>query len=179
MTDPISTIKPERAKVLGVIDLKNAYHARGDFFVTVPNDMSFEDVMRPVFWANHVQTFLKSPFARVEVLRADGTMDLTLRVVEVKPGMVKMRILHKYLDDSNLETAIAETAAAPAKVEADMALVMPAGYKHVHIPRGAQAGHAVQLLSNGTWLFKGLSTKAEAVAKAKAHKLEAETVIAA
>jgi hypothetical protein len=165
---------PLRPAVASVNELKRADFEIGNYLIWVPNHRTFDEVMTPGFWAQC--TGMMRQGYRVQVMRLDLTLDLELRVIEVKPGLVKMRVLRKYVSDENLRGAKGAQASKAADDEADQALAMPDGYKYVHIPRGAEAGHAVQLKSTGEWLKKGLGSKAAAVAAANAHKAEAESI---
>lgn len=181
MTDDIA---PKKLIPLKQHALKFADTTRGLYIAIVPNDTTFEDVMTPGFWANHVAAngpLSALPFARVEVVREDGTMDLDLRVISTAPGMAKMRCLRKIVDDTNLGTARAqaEAAARPTPDELPEELQAPEGYKIGHAPNGAQKGYWVQMKSNSQMLGKGYGDRATAVAVAKKHKLEAETSVEA
>lgn len=165
----------EMQRVLGANALVAAAHARGEYIIIVSNETTYEDVMRPGYWANHVAVFQTRPFARVEVVRQDGSMDLDLRCIEVKPGMVKMRCLRKF-EGTQVEVSV------PTPSRSDEPA--PAGYKIMHLPNGAERGYAVQLVSTAgqagppTYLKKGLPDRAAAIAFAKAHKAEADQIAA-
>lgn len=171
MSEP-STKKPA---TLGAVALKRADLERGSYIAIVPSSTTFEDVMRPSFWQHHAGTLGMlpgaRPFARVEVVREDGTMDLDLRVLQAKQGMVRMLCLRKYLDDSNLTKA----ADKPAD-ERSADLTLPDGYKWTHVPNGQNKGHMVRL-PNGEVLAQGLPNKAAAAARARAHFAEANATV--
>lgn len=164
--------RPARLPTLNENLLKSAMHERGHFFVIVPSDTSFEQVMTPSYWANVVRPLAGGaqarPFAIVEVVREDGTMDLTLRVIEAKPGMVKFRVINKYISDEN----IGKTRKGDAGADDD-SIVMPPNYKWAHVPRGANRGHMVRIEATGEILAQGLGSKLEAAQRARAHAAEA------
>lgn len=155
--------RPARPKALAPIALKRADLERPHLVAIVPSDTTFDEVMTPAYWQHHVATLSNRPFGRVEVVREDGTMDLDLRVVKASAGMVLMRCLRKYLDDSNL----AKTA-SPEAENAEPMPDLPDGYKWAHVPNGANRGHMVRL-PNGEVLVQGKATKREAVLAAIAH----------
>lgn len=150
---------------------------RGQFSIIVPNDYTLASLLVPGNWANHANVI--KPGDIIEACRADFTLDVLLRAVEVKPGMVKVRVLAKYMhDDSSLEaSAEARSIAANAgvrgagEVEADV----PEGYKVGFIPKGENSGYWVQLKATGAFLRRGIATRGAAIQFALAHKTEADT----
>ncbi len=158
---------PARPPALGSMGLRSAPHERAHFFAVVPSNTTFEQVMTPNYWQNHVAALRGGatvrPFALVEVVREDGTMDLLLRVIDCKPGMVTMRCLTKYVSDENMGKP-AKGAPQPG----DESLKLPDGYKWAHVPNGASRGHMIRLPS-GDVLVQGKATKADAVAAAWDH----------
>jgi hypothetical protein len=176
MSNPQTPATQHRAPALKPIALRRADLERASYLAVVPNETTFEDVMRPSFWQHHVAALGGGPngrpFARVEVVREDGTMDLDLRVLQAKTGMVRMLCLRKHLDDSAL-------AARPAKDAADAEdrkLELPDGYKWAHVPNGQNRGHMIRLAETGEVLAQGLPSKAAAVAVAMRHKAEADSI---
>lgn len=164
-----------RPVTLGPSALSNAAHALGDYSCWVDNDVRLEDVLKPIFWQNHVPSLQTRLGSRVTVLRRDLTLDVVLRVVAVRDGLVQMRVLTKFIDDANLP----KIKAARAAREADSSLQDPEGYKTGHAPNGAEAGWWVQW-KNPTesgppkFIKKGLASKTLAVAFAEEHKAKAE-----
>lgn len=168
-SDEHKTISLKRPATLKPNALRRADLERGSYIAIVPSSTTFDDVMTPAFWANHVATLsggqFPRPFARVEVVREDGTMDLDLRVIQTKPGMVLMRCLRRY------EAGVADVAkgkkAAPSGelTKADL----PTGYKWAHTPNGDRPGHLIRLESTGEILVAGLPTMHEAVLAAINH----------
>lgn len=163
--------KPKRAPVLGANALQRADIVRGNFIAIVPSDTTFEQVMTPAYWANHVAALGMAagarPFARIEVIREDGTMDLELRVLGVKPGMVRVNCLRKWINNENLTGKADESDKTPA---ADLSL--PDGYKWAFVPQGGNKGHLVRL-PTGEILVQGLPSKAVAAKAARDHYAEA------
>lgn len=169
LTDDKSTVaKPKRPKALGANMLNRADIVRGNFIAIVPSDTTLDEVLTPAFWANHIPA-LTRPFARIEVIREDGTMDLDLRVLSVAPGMATVRMLRGMKDDQNLGVAQADSAEAPG-----VDLSLPDGYKTAFQPQGQNRGHLVRL-PNGDILTQGQPTKAAAAAIARAHFAKAST----
>lgn len=149
--------------------LQRAELTRGSFIAIVPNETTFDDVMTPAFWQHHTGMLGLAPgsrpYARIEVIREDGSMDLDLRVLGAKQGMVKVRCLRKYLEGGG-------------KVHQDDAGVipdMPEGYGLTHVPNGPEKGYLVRL-SNGEILAKGIGSRREAVGRAIAHAQEAMAI---
>lgn len=162
-------------KVLPATKLQMAEHARNSWFVVVPNDTTKDDVLTPAYWQNQVRELMARPFARIEVVREDGTMDLDLRCIDAKPGYAKMRVLREFVDDRNLIAAKKAAEAVAGDAEA-LAAEVPEGYKLGHLPTGANRGHWVKLTATGETIRGGFPDRASALAFANAHKREAETI---
>lgn len=160
---------PKRPPALLPNALKRADLERGDFLAIVPSNITYEQVMTPAYWSNHVQALAHRPFARVEVVREDGSMDLDLRVIGTKPGMVMMRCLRKFIDNADLGTGLGD-----GSQPGDEGLDPPDGYKWGFVPRGAERGHMIRL-PNGDVLVKGLMTKRAAIDAARTHAAVANT----
>lgn len=154
------TISP--ADLLKPNELKTAPHARGDWFVTVGRDVPLERILMPGYWANHARSIKAGD--KIEVVREDYSLDVTLRVIKSVPGLVTVRQLYSaYIDDSDLEAAAASGEAATPEPD------VPAGYKLGFAPKGATPGHFVQLNATGDQVGKGMKTKREAINFAVAH----------
>lgn len=166
---PLVNKRPPRIRSLDPVRLRRADLERPHHVAIVPSDTTFDEVMTPAYWQHHVATLSSRPFGRIEVVREDGTMDLDLRVVKASAGMVLMRCLRKFVDDSNLSKA-----AAPEAENAEPMPDLPDGYKWAHVPNGANRGHMVRL-PNGEVLVQGKATKREAVLAAIAHNAVAST----
>lgn len=172
MTDDKPNKQPP---ALGPNALRHAQYERAHLFCIVPNETTFEQVMTPSFWRHHVALLsggpTARPFARIEVMRADGTMDLDLRVMSTGPGMAVMRVLRKFVSDENL-------GKPPKGVNAgDEKLDFPDGYKGSHAPNARPPGWQVRLNPSGEVLASGLPSKAAAVAKAWDHLKAANTPV--
>lgn len=76
------------------LDLHFAQHVRLSFVAQVPPATTLEDVTNPAYWSNHVQRL--RPGSIVEVLSEDNSLDCELRVTEVGPTFVKVRVLRNY-----------------------------------------------------------------------------------
>lgn len=160
------------SRVLGAGKLKNAYHARGDFMVDdMPNDTLLEEILAPGFWANHWQAIKRG--ARIEVMRSDNTLDVTLRCLGTAPGLVFVRpIGEPHVDNSNVEQAVLENAHIDtAAVEALNQRVsdLQAGYKIGYADGGVEKGWWVQLKTSREIIAKKITTKTAAVEFAEKH----------
>lgn len=168
-------------KMLPAQAFKNsADYARPYFHTEIDNDCTLDDLMRPAFWGHHVGsngTLKKN--ALVDVIRADGTLDVQLRCVEVGQGYAVMRPLRVWEDEA---AAAARAAAANSIANANAAEPVeqaPEDYKITHIPRGAQAGFGVTYLPTGAKLAAGLKLKADAIKAAIEHAKKAGTYVPA
>lgn len=159
-------------RVLGPTKLKVAYHERGDWMVDdMPNDTLLEEILAPGFWANHWQKLKRG--ARIEVMRSDNTLDVTLRCLATAPGLVFVRpIGEPYVDNSNLDLAIAENAHVDtAAVEAlnKRVAALQQGYKIGYADGGISKGWWVQLKSTREIIANKILTKTAAVEFAEKH----------
>lgn len=162
------------SRVLGAGKLKNAYHARGDFMVDdMPNDTLLEEILAPGFWANHWSSVKRG--ARIEVMRSDNTLDVTLRVLGTAPGLVFVRpISEPYVDNSNVEQATLENAHIDtAAVEAlnQRVAALQRSYKIGYADGGVEKGWWVQLKSSREVIANKITTKTAAVEFAEKHAL--------
>lgn len=113
-------------------DLLNqtANYSREHRFVEVPNHITMDDLMRPGFWSNYSRQLRRREL--VEVVREDDTLDVTLRVLKVEPGMVHMRVhTASQLPDSGADAV--HSIAAP-KSEPQPMPDPPPGYKFGYVP---------------------------------------------
>lgn len=151
--------------------LRSADFARGDWFVALPNDVTFEQIMTPAFWANH-HTSLKL-FNRIMVVREDATFSGDFIVTLSAVGMVVLRPMYPPHDDT---TNIKAAAAAAAKVEeGGDESEPPEGYLVKH--NEAVQGYYVKLKGSGEVITggqKGIS-KADALKIAWKHSKAANT----
>lgn len=160
------------SRVLGAGKLKNAYHARGDFMVDdMPNDTLLEEILAPGFWANHWQAIKRG--ARIEVMRSDNTLDVTLRCLGTAPGLVFVRpISEPHVDNSNVEQATLENAHIDtAAVEAlnQRVAALQRSYKIGYADGGVEKGWWVQLKSSREVIANKITTKTAAVEFAEKH----------
>lgn len=164
--------KPVRlpTNALGV----SADYVRQAFQVRVPNDHRLSDILRPGYWMNAAARV--RPGDVIDVLREDMSLDVTLRVVKVGPGLVHVRLRFPGLvDDSNLSES-AETGTAgvnAAGQDVDLPDELKAIYKIGHAPNGEHKGFWVQLRETTEFVRRGLPSKAMAVSVAKQHAQEA------
>lgn len=155
-----------------------AEYARPYFHTEVDNDCTLDDLLRPAFWGNHVGTSgtLKKN-ALIDVVRADSTLDVQLRCVEVGPGFAVMRVLREWEDPAAAAALAATREAVDDANAAEPVLQAPDDYKITHIPRGAQAGFGVLYTPTGLKLATGLKLKADAIKVAIDHSKKAGTYI--
>jgi hypothetical protein len=151
---------PPRPLTLGARKLNRADLAHPVLFATVANNVLYDDVMKPAFWANNVDAFKSLPFGEVTIIREDGSMILKLIALGVMPGGVRMHCWYAHEDNSNLR---AGTASAETELEA---LEPPPGYKYAHAIGGPVRGHLVRLAENGEVVVSGVPSKAAAIAQA-------------
>ena len=130
------------------------------YFVEVADDVTIEDVLRPVFWAHHTRRIEKNN--RVSVVRADGAFDVDLRAIEVGVGFIKMRVLRLWED----EAAVKERAErAQAEATGDGVEALPTEYKITASGRGFN----VTFMPTDAKIATGIKTRGEAVNAAKTH----------
>ena len=161
----MKTLKPGK--------LLEAAYVRSHFAVTVDNDVSLEEVMTPGFWRDHAGAMRVGTI--VEVRRADESLDLTARVINVAPGMVRLRpMFPPHNDEKNLK---AGRKAAAKEAETEETADVPEGYKVKFSPATGYfvlltgAGGVVQNLTQGQ---KNLS-KPDAIKIAVEHHRQATT----
>lgn len=134
---------------------KSADFVRAVHFVWTEG-VTLDDLARPAFWAHHASRLVKGD--EINVVDKRFAFDVTLRVVEVGTGWVKMRPLRVWTD----ETIIADAADfEPASEPVTGLEVQWAGpHDKWRVVRKADK-----------WvLSRGLATKAEAVKWAEEHE---------
>lgn len=156
-----------RTEILGTNDLKPAEHFRASYVAFVSNDTPLEHILTPNYWANHWKAFTQQGQSNpneprlggiIEVMRHDMTLEVTLRVIGVGPGYVKVRPIYPpYIDNSNLAQAEGEAAGAEPLPP------VPVGYKMYHAPKGDRPGHGARNLVTGEIATAGHRTKREAI----------------
>lgn len=156
----MSTTPLKPTELLKPGHLLGAAEERGDYFAWVENDVPLSRVLTPGFWAHHASSIKAG--ARIEVMRRDGSLDVTLRAYRVEPGLVFVRPLFPAHEDNS---AIGAAKASALLGDADV----PTGYKVHHNPKPPTPGWFVQLNSTGEWIAKGLTSKELAIAKARQH----------
>ncbi len=145
--------------------LRSAPHERGDWYVTVPNNTTLDMIKAPGLWAHHANTL--KPGARIEVVREDFSLDVELRVIKSEAGLVYVRVVREYVDDSDITAAAAASGASGTEE-----LKIPEGYKIGFAPRGDNRGHFVHHQATGVALIRKLNTRREAIAFARKHFTE-------
>lgn len=155
MTEPN---KPAMQKVLIATALYNtADYDRPYFHVTVPNDVTLEDLQRPAFWAHHT-TKLKVG-ALIDVVRENLSLDVQLRCLGAGVGFAKMRVLREW-EDKEVAKSVANEATG-----AEPETALPPEYK-ITVSRGS---FTLTYVPTDIKLESNLKTRAAAVAAAKAH----------
>lgn len=169
----------DKEKTLPAYALKTEAAARFSMFATVANDTTKEDVLRPGFWQVHWQELARLPFARVTVVREDGTMYLELLCVEAKAGLAKMRVIFEHVDNSNLPRLAEAKDMEKNRGDAlqQMQEQMPEGYKISHVTAGKDRGFWVTHKQSGQKLnSKAFTDFAVAKRFADDHKAEANAL---
>lgn len=98
MSEPAKKPEPiaKGPRKLLVADLKRSEVARPDFRVLVKDtNTTFEDVLRPEYWANVSNMFNKDrwPYAVIELIWQDASKYLKVLVVDCGPVHAKVRVL--------------------------------------------------------------------------------------
>lgn len=165
-----AALKP--TEVLRPFSVKQAVHARGDHFVWIPRDTPYERILLPGYWAHNADAFKKGD--KIEVCREDMSLDVTLRVVDVRPGLVFMREMFKpHHDDKDLDS---RAAVGKTDDKLDMSQ-LPDGYKLGYAPKGATPGHFVHHRDLGKAVVQGLPSKQKALEFAIEHAKQAVTPV--
>jgi hypothetical protein len=158
-----------RPKTLGQNKLQADRLARPDMFAVIPNEVTFEDLMTPAFWANHVAQFTRHPYGEVTCIREDGSLIVKLIAMQASPGMVRMHCLYAHESGANLLEG--QKAALDDKLE------VPDGYKPFNIAQGENKGWSVRLQSTGEVIIARKPTRREAILAAQAHAALANSPI--
>lgn len=127
-------------KPLKDIYLDHASYKRLDMRADVPAGVTLADVMTPAFWSNCARRLTKG--ALIEILSEDFTLDCQVRVLEVGPTFVKVRLLRDYT-----EAAAPVTAAAPAVEIGEIDVTFGGkqeGWRVIHLGKVVQNGFATR-----------------------------------
>ncbi len=143
--------------------LQSRPHHRGDWSMDVENDVGMDIITAPGAWANHHQVL--KPGAMINVQRLDRSLDVDLRVIKSEPGLVYVRVLREFVDNSDL-------ASAMSNVTREDEQRVPSGYKIGFAPRGEKPGHFVHLQATGDAVARGLGSRREAIKFARKHFTE-------
>lgn len=146
----------------------NADFARTYHHVTVPHDVTLDDIMRPGFWAHHATTLRKNDI--LDILTEDDSLDVQVRVTGVGIGMVFMRLLRD--DPRRLVERPAPEQGRNIVTDDDV----PEGYLVNFAPKH---GHRVIFKETGMIISKDHKSRADALAKAIEHNAAANTPAAA
>ncbi|SDH08423.1 hypothetical protein [Pelagibacterium luteolum] len=96
----MKTLQPTAMRAAGA-DYVRTYH-----HVTVDNDVTMDDILRPNFWAHHTGTLRAGDL--VDVLSKDMSLDVQLRVIGKGVGYVNLRPRMAYVAKDRDETIVAE-----------------------------------------------------------------------
>ena len=121
---------------------------------------TLEDVLTPSFWAHHAPKFTRGDV--IDVLAADDSFDVTLRVTGVGRGFATMRVLRKWVN----ETALAVKDEAP----------IPENYNVKWA--GPSAKYRVVMLNPNMIVSENHEDKASAIKAAIDHAKNATAVAA-
>lgn len=147
-----------------------AMHSRGADYsrtyhhIDVDPDATLEDILRPSFWAHHVDKFRRNDI--VDVVTLDGGIDVQMRVEGKGIGYVSMRPMRIWQRDDG---ASASTDNPPAE------LMPPDGYVVNFAPK---QGWRVMTKEPHLIVSRDHKSKAEAIAAALAHSAKANAVAA-
>jgi len=146
----------------------NADYVRTYHHVTVPYDVTVDDIMRPGFWAHHATALKKGDI--LDILTEDDSLDVQVRVTGIGIGMVFMRLLRD--DPRRLEKPAAKS---PEDTSAATVDEVPDGYLVNFAPKH---GHRVILKETGMIISKEHKSKADAIAAAFNHARLADGIAA-
>ena len=101
---------------------RSADYNRTYYHLTVSPDVSVkDDILRPGFWAHHAQNLQVNDL--IDIVSADGGLDMQVRVTGKGIGMVQMRVLRLWQRE--------EQAQKPEETDIEV----PAGYKVNFAPK--------------------------------------------
>lgn len=146
---------------------RSADFARTYHHVVVDPSATLEDILRPSFWAHHTSRIRAHDM--IDVLTADGGIDVSLRAMNVAIGMVEMRALRVWVRDD-----VKEAGNDAGEVSEEMPPV-PEGYKVNHAPK---TGWRVLMEDPAMELSRNHRSRREATLAAIAHAAKANAVAA-
>ena len=121
---------------------------------------TLDDVLTPSFWAHHAPKLTRGDV--IDVLAADDSFDVTLRVTGVGRGFATMRVLRKWVNEN----------AVPAQEEEPV----PENYRVKWA--GPSAKYRVVMINPNMIVSEGHEDKATAIAKAAEHAKHATAAAA-
>lgn len=144
---------------------------RPHYQVIVPNYVTIEDLLRPGAWVHHAAKFdgKQRRFGVIEVLTEDGLLEVHLRVLEVRDGLLRVRPNFIYQDKDRV---VEQRSDSDPAAEIPDAEPVPNGYKIGHAPA---TGFWVKLNATNDMIFKGLPNRRAALEKAITHAKMAGT----
>lgn len=143
-----------------------ADYARGYHHVNVDPDATLQDILRPSFWAYHVNNVRVNDL--VDVLTLDGGIDLQMRVIGKGIGYIEFRVLRCWTREA-VESI--EFTSEPDTGDDEI----PDGYAVNFAPKQLWR---VIMKNPHNIVSKDIRSKAEAINVAKAHAAKANAVAA-
>ncbi len=140
---------------------KAAEFDRQYWHVTVDDDVTLADILKPAFWAHHAAKLSK--MALIDVVRHDLTLDVQLRVVNVGVGYAVVRPLRVFEDEAAVSARMEREAIDAGNAEQTK---LPEEYKITTLGKG---GFTVTYVPTDAKIATGKKTRAEAVAVARDH----------
>lgn len=159
MSDIATPAKP-KIKILPIGQLiHQAEFARAYWHLTVPNDITLADLLKPGFW-QHYPSHLKEP-ALIDVMSEDQELDVQLRVLGTEVGMVHVRLRAAF----NVRDGETEED-APEEVELP---TIPDGYLVGFVPKLKHYAQVKMGEGRKEIISEGNDTRLEAIQAAIDH----------
>lgn len=149
------------------IDLQAAAYAQASLFLTVPNDVTVEEIQKPGFWVHLHQRISRG--ALINVVSQDLQLDMELRVLRVENSLVFVRVRSLFETPERKAMLRVVTKDRAAETSDEPLPAIPDGYKIGHAPNGPEKGHYAQLQANGQFIKKGLGSRRAAIEEAIRH----------
>lgn len=149
--------------------LQGAGYARFEYFGVIPNDTLLKDILKPAWWVHWAPTL--KPMQRIELVTEDCLLDVELRVVRIRDGLVWVNPI-RVTEDAAARAHLAQTKAdaAEARLVAETA-DLPDNLKDSY-KVGYTAGSGlwyVTLKATKTTIKTGIAGKPAAIAWAIEH----------
>jgi hypothetical protein len=141
-----------------------ADYVRTQHHVVLDPGHSIEDILRPSYWAHHVERVRIHDL--IDVI--GETFDLQLRVTGKGVGFVETRMLRKWESEEPVAKLSPEEIAAIERL-------IPDGYHIDHTPK---TGWRAKLIDGGAEVSRNHKSKVEAIQSAIAHSQRAQGLAA-